>query len=402
MTPDAITLTVNGRVYQGWTAVRVSRGIDRCVGDFDIEVTERWTGQDMPWRILPFTPCTVQAGSDLLLTGYVDDYAPSFGPTAHAVRVTGRSLTEDLVDCTPDIKAGQFNGYTLQAIANAVCAIFGITVVAQAEGAQIPFATVQIERCETAFSFLERLGRMCGVLLTDNAAGNLVLATAGATLAAGRLVQGENFKAATGKLSSRKHFSDYVVKGQSGLAMSGGGGGGWAGAGGSAAIVTESLGVTTVAPTQSAAGVPTGAVQTQLRAAAHDAGVPRYRPRVVMAESQLTLQQMQLRANWMMAYAAGKATEATITVAGWRQPDNSLWTANQVVPVTSDYLGIDQDLLIVKVEFSLDEHGGHQTHLTVGPVAGYTPDPGQVKVRKGKHGKGGRGGSGVNWDGAGT
>ncbi len=77
-----------------------------------------------------------------------------------------------------------------------------------------------------------------------------------------------------------------------------------------------------------------------------------------------------------------------------------MWTANQIVSVTSSYLGIDQDLLIARLEFSLDDSGGHVTHLTVGPVEGYTPDPGegedQARPKKGKGSK-----SGVNWSGAG-
>jgi prophage tail gpP-like protein len=66
--------------------------------------------------------------------------------------------------------------------------------------------------------------------------------------------------------------------------------------------------------------------------------------------------------------------------------------------VTSSWLGVDEDLLIARLEFSLDDSGGHLTHLTVGPVEGYTPDPGSVKIRKAK-GKGSK--SGVNWSGAG-
>jgi prophage tail gpP-like protein len=73
------------------------------------------------------------------------------------------------------------------------------------------------------------------------------------------------------------------------------------------------------------ATVPAGTVQTTMQASAHDGDVPRYRPRVVLAESQLTQAQMQLRANWMKAYAYGRSTEAQITVQGWRQPDGSLW-----------------------------------------------------------------------------
>ncbi len=215
---ETLTLIVNGQRYEGWTSIRVSRGIDRAVGDFDIEVTERWTGQNtaladpakVPRRAQLYAG--VDPAADRLCRRLRADHA--VGRAQRCRGIKGRSLTEDLVDCTPDIRVGQFAGYTLQAIANAICALFGISVVSQADNAQIPFATVQMERCETAFTFLERLGRMSGVLLTDNPAGNLVLTTAGSTRASGRLVQGENIQQASATLTSHKRFSIYIVKGQ--------------------------------------------------------------------------------------------------------------------------------------------------------------------------------------------
>jgi prophage tail gpP-like protein len=75
---------------------------------------------------------------------------------------------------------------------------------------------------------------------------------------------------------------------------------------------------------------PAGTVQTQQRAEAVDIGVPRYRPRVTMAESQLDVAGMQLRANWQRNFAFGHATEANVTVPGWRQPDGTLWRINRM------------------------------------------------------------------------
>ncbi len=97
---------------------------------------------------------------------------------------------------------------------------------------------------------------------------------------------------------------------------------------------------------------------------------------------------MQARANWERNYVFGRATEAEITVVGWRQDDGALWRINQLVSVTCPWLAIDQDLLIAGVAFHLNE-GGRITVLRVGPVEGYTPDPGQVKLhcRRGKKGK---------------
>ena len=362
---DSLTLTVGGRRYDGWTSVQVTRGIDRCVSHFDIAVTERWANQDAPWRILPFAPVTLSIGADLVLTGYVDSYNPAFGPDQHAVRITGRSKTGDLADCTPDIAGGQFSGYSFAAICRSIAGLFGIDVVVQASGANAAPADATIERAQTAFAFLERLGRMAGVLLTDDPQGRLVLTTTGTTQAAGRLVQGDNILHASATLAGHNRFSIYTVKGQHGLT------------GGAVAV------------------------QTQQEATAVDSAVPRFRPRVQLGETQMTQAQLQTRVDWMCRYAAGQATKAEITVRGWRQPDGSLWQPNQIVPVSSTFLGVDQDLLAVSVEYSLSAAEGTTTTLTLGPPEGYAPDPGQVRLHKAKGRKGHRRGAGVNWSGAG-
>jgi prophage tail gpP-like protein len=380
--PDIPILTINGRAYSGWETLRVSRGIDRCVSDFKITVSERWTGQATPWQILPFAACQVAIDGTPVLTGYVDEYNPKIGPKEHAVEIAGRSKTQDLVDCTPDVPSGQYSGYSLAQIARSVAALFGIGTVVLTDLANETFADAQIERSETAFTFLERLGRLSGVLLSDDELGRLVLTTAGSTRATGTLVQGQNMQSATAKLSASKRFSDYIVKGQHSIGT--GGSSSWGGAGG---IGSET------------AAVPAGTVQTQMEAVAHDSTVPRYRPRVVLAESQLTAAGMQLRANWLRQAAYGNATKAEITVAGWRQPDGTLWTVNTLVPVTSPSLGVDQDLLIARVEFELSARAGRTTKLHVGPVEGFTPDPGEVKIHK-KKGNG-KGANCPTWTGAG-
>lgn len=375
---EPVTLAVNGQAYQGWTSIRVSRGIDRCATDFDIEVSERWDGQPTPWQVQPFNPCTISLGSDIVLTGYVDDYMPTIGPQQHTVRIRGRSKTEDLIDCSPDIASGQFSGYSLQAIATSIAALFGISVVVQTPGASATFANATLERSETAFTFLERLCRLAGVLLADDEHGNLVLTNVGATRASGSLVEGQNFQLATAVLSSKHRYSQYIVKGQHALGL--GGAASWGGAGG----------VGGGAP-------PTGVVQNQMRAVAIDPAVPRYRPKVILGESQMTPTQLQLRVNWMRQHAIGEGTRADITLQGWRQPDGTLWRINQSLPVTSPSLGVDQDLLVGRVEYVLSPSEGEITRLRVAPIEAYTPDPGEVKIHKSK----GKRGDAAIWTGAG-
>jgi prophage tail gpP-like protein len=376
------TLTVDGKIYAGWTSLRVSRGLDRCASDFDIAVSERWPEQDEPWLIQPFAECVVSIGSDPVLTGYVDGYQPMFDSAAHGVRILGRSRTEDLIDCTPDIQSGQFAGYTLEAIARSICGLFKIDVVVETDGSSQAVADAKLERCETAWTFLERLCRLAGVLACDDGKGRLVLTRAGSTRAAGRLVQGENILRAQSSINVHRRFSDYIAKGQHGV-------------GGAA---SRGLDLSALhGPGPASYGGKAGVVQTGQGAVAHDAGVPRYRPHVTLAESQLDQAGMQLRANWQRAFAYGRSIQVHIEVQGWRQPDGSLWSLNQLMPVSAAWLGIDRDLLSARVEYVLDDKSGRTTRLMLGPIEGYTPDPGAVKLRK-HHGRG-KGGGAVDLDG---
>ena len=121
MTSDEIfTLTVDGRRYERWEEVRVTREIDRMCTDFNIAVSERFLAGAADLPLAPFMPCTVAIGGDVVLTGYVDNYLPEVEADRHTVRITGRSKTEDIIDCTPDIQGGQFAGYKLDAIARAI------------------------------------------------------------------------------------------------------------------------------------------------------------------------------------------------------------------------------------------------------------------------------------------
>ena len=217
--PDPVTLVIDGQRYGGWQDIVIERGIDRCVSAFQVSVSERWTGQDQPWQIQPFQPVMVLIADDLVLTGYVSAYQPSFDADSHTVRVAGHSKTIDLVECDVDLTSGQFSGYSVVAIARAVCQPYGIDVIDQTGGlADMAVENTNLQRCETAFTFLERLGRLAGVLLTDNEKGNLVLTTAGSQRAVGTLMQGGNILAGQAHIDVSKRFSEYVVKGQAGIA----------------------------------------------------------------------------------------------------------------------------------------------------------------------------------------
>lgn len=345
---EQLVLNVGGVNYEGWNKIRVTRALEHGASDFDIEVTEKWADgpSPLPWQIKPFMPCTISAvngqSKELLLTGYVDEYLPEYDAKSQRVQVKGRSKTSDIVDCMPDVGSGQFTGYTVAQIAQALCKPFGVSVVigkGANVGVQIPDTTH--EKTETAYALIEKLCRLRALLAHDNEYGNLVLATVGSEGAAGSFIEGGengNILAASGKLSGAQRFSQYVVLAQAG----------------------EQWGTD---------------AQTQVLGSAADAGVPRFRRHVEMAENAADTATAGQRAIWRMKRNYGRGTEATFTVPGWRQPNGKLWRVNRTSFANAPRMELNRSLLIGKVEFLLDDEGGERTQVTLQPQEAFTPEP---------------------------
>ena len=378
-----LQLVAGGMSYTGWSSISVERGLDACASDFSLTTPERFANQGAPVPIGVFTPILLRYQSQPMLTGYVFGYEASFAPGRRDAIIKGRSKTAQLVDCTPDIPAGQYQGYTLAAIAASVCQIFGLNALIQTDLASVALSDATLDRGETAFRFIDRLATICGVLSYDDEDGNLIIGNAGANMAIGGLVQGVDGGISEGRTTDNceERYSIYILKGQSGIAAAAGASGFPSGAGDAAAGDDAAPGLIT--PTA-------GEVLTQQRATASDPGVPLYRPKVIIAEGQLTQAQLQLRANWQRSYHYGQSLKAEVTVPGWTQPDGSLWRVNQMVPVDAPFLGVNEDLLILKVTWSYSLSAGHQTKLTVGPVDGALPSPSLLKEQRRKKGRRGR------------
>src|SRR5262245_33078289 len=87
-------LLVGGEEFSGWQSLRVTRGLERCASDFELSVSERWNleGENV-WQILPGERCEIRFRDELVLTGFVDAYRPSYDGGSHSVSVSGRSKT---------------------------------------------------------------------------------------------------------------------------------------------------------------------------------------------------------------------------------------------------------------------------------------------------------------------
>lgn len=327
---EPVTLIAGGATHSGWTSVSVTRALENFAGAFEIGLTERWPGQSERRPISPGAECTLRLGNDVVITGYVDDAAPAIDADSRSVTVGGRDRAGDLVDCSADSKPGEWADQSLVKIAGDLARPFGIAVSALVDTGK-PFASFRIAEGETAYEAIERACRARAVLATSDGLGRLVLTNAAVASDTGQaLVEGGNVKAASGRFSFKDRFSKYVVKGHadeiSGI---------------SAEEIAGPVGEST------------------------DPAVKRYRPLTVIAEDTGDNVSFKDRAVWESVTRAGRAQQADITVAGWRDAVGALWRPNTLVSCKLPSLGLDARMLVTRVTLARSDNEGSTATLTV-------------------------------------
>ncbi|HGF8911390.1 TPA: phage baseplate assembly protein [Yersinia enterocolitica] len=164
---EPLTLSVNGQIFGGWTDMVINRSLDSIAGEFDLTVTAQWSDA-APRTIKPGMPCSVDIGPDRVLTGYIDDFIPSYDATSVSLRVLGRDKTGDLVDSSVVDKSGQWRGQKLEQIAATICKPYGVQVITETDTGDT-FSNITLEQGETGFELLDRMAKQRGVLMTSDA-----------------------------------------------------------------------------------------------------------------------------------------------------------------------------------------------------------------------------------------
>lgn len=344
MNDHDVTLRVNGKEFAGWTRVNISAGIDRIARSFDVEITRQWPqSRSLATLGLPVVEgdlVEVLIGTDKVLTGFVDSTPLRYDASNVSAGISGRSKTEDLIDCSAPTQPGQFSNRSLSQIVSTLVQPFGVSVVS-ATSASGTLTSFQIDFGETISEALNRLLGLEQVLAFDNADGNLVLDSVGNEKASTALVLGENVISADSSRDFSDRFSEYTVTGQR-------------------AGTDDDYGETT---------------NSKITSTVKDPGVKRYRPLIIKQCGNATLATCKARAQYELAHREGKTLETTYTVYGWRQGNGELWMPNQRVVVWDPVMGFNNtELVIAEVNYTLSD-AGYIAALRVGPVSAYMPEP---------------------------
>jgi len=339
---DLVSLRAGGVSFYGWTAINISAGLESGARSFSLSMTLRYPGQANPIGIRPYTKCEIRLDSDKVLTGYVDSVTQSYSLDSNEVTVSGRSATGQLVDCSAITAPNHWRKKKPEAVAKLLADPYGITVkVAPGTDTGEPISRFSVESGETVFSAIERAAQQNALLVTDDADGALVLTTADTTPRTKvSLISGENILTGSGTFSGAERFSEIRCKGQT-------------------AGSDEASGETVAGIAQ----------------AVTDPDVDLTRVLIVTAEGRTNKARAKQRAIWETVNRAGKSVDVTYEVRGWRQGINEsdpLWLPGTLARVDDRVMGIDADLLIVSVDYSIDD-GGTLTTIKLAPPGAYIP-----------------------------
>lgn len=322
--PDIAKVFINKVQYDGWKSFSITRRLDSLSGNFSISLHDRFREDGSRWPIKPGDDIQMFIGQDKIFVGYVDTLSATASADGRDLSISGRDLTGDLVDCVPK-QQGELKNLSLTQLCQEICTPFGIQVqdVLDNTATKEVFSVWRIKPGETAFETLDRAAKQRGVFLIANDFGQLRITRKGRFRASTEIVQGVNCLSISASYDNKDRFSEYKVVGQ-------------------------------------APGTDTfnGANVSSPSATANDKGITRFRPTVIISETNVDQAKAQQRANWENTLRAANSFKVNVSVQEFFQQDGRLWRINEVVKVTSGFIGLQkQDLLVRSVSFSKSDSG---------------------------------------------
>lgn len=315
-------VAVNGVLGYGWRSVHVHAALGKAVRTFDLQTTDRF-------KFPPGTEVVITANGDLVLAGYSNRYKPSLDPKSHPIQISGRGKGQDFVDCAATHKKGYFENKKPEDIAKELDH-WGVIEGAEVETDVVPY--FQLSQGATSWEEIERLIRDQGVVMSGQPNGKIKLTNAKAAKRhAGGLIEGLNIVDGEAEITDDRRFSETNVKGQRRKGTK-----------------PEDL---------------------RIKETAKDEGVRRYRPKIIVKETDTDKKRAKKRAENESNRAQGFSVKARFLVQGWRDDGGKLWTPNSLVYIFAPSLDLNGDLLLETVDFHQDETRSWSTLGFVHPKA---------------------------------
>jgi prophage tail gpP-like protein len=363
--PDhRITLIIGGQRFDRWTSVRFERSIDEFADGWSLSTTTRYaltTDPDIELELDIGDEVEAWWGEHELLRGWLDEVDDEESADSLTVGFAGRSRAGDLVDSSA-LHKGAWTQRSALEIAKDLVAPFGLTVVVGAPGIAEPLRRFAVDGEESVADCLGRLASQLGLRIRSTPRGDVEFWAPGSAreVAQQALQRGRNIRACRRNRSQAERFSDYVTR------------------------------------IQVPSDDETSGAAAAIAASVKDAGVLRYRPLRLQAETGTGgKDRLQRRAEWERNTRAGRSDEVEVDVyAGdrtWLASGTSrdsagakLWAPGMLVQVYHPRHGIDGQLLVKSVSLGYSGTEGYAATLSLTHPEAYQPElPPKAKKKKG-------------------
>lgn len=337
MVQEDVYLIVGGSALRGFQEVNVTWSQNDAALSFALEATNPAWSADA-WALRQGAEVQIFAGGTMLLKGEIDSYESEAEPGKRKVTVSGRSKSAKAIDCPPiKHKTGRIENKDLLAAAKEFDE-FGVGFTADVPLNAIP--KIQREPRESLWQTLERHARAEGLLLSGQPDGSIKITRGGEKRHAGALI---NERAPVQSIKVK-----FDQKGKK------------------SPIVNRS---------QRALGVDSKSLRQEIKI--YDETVGTYRPAVLFNEPDVAEKELKNRADWQRLRQNAAGTNATFTVAGWRDAAGELWTPGKLVFCQYPEERLDQDMMLQSVTFTQNIKDGTTAKLTM-------VDPATSGAKRGK------------------
>ena len=380
MENNKVRLLINGQeFYEHWSSVSITSELNTLARAFQVSITAKLPNSSPTIRQFNLGDhVQVFIGTDLVLSGYLEQLPISYN--AHNVTATlaGRSKTCDLVDCSvmvagrqivpqnanswakaaapisgrlvpaPQVSATSWRQQSVETIIAQLIAPYDIKLIIE-DGDFSHKINHDVEPTETVHEALKHLVlKDEDLLFYDNENGDLIIAKRGSSQCVDALVVGGNVLSGKADFNGTQRFNEWRVIGQS-----------------------------------SGNDTSFGKAVCGYEGTYQDPAINRVRYKCEQFSGQSTNEKCEKQARNKVRYAFSQYFKTSYTVVGWRQSDGSLWKINSKVKIHDPILDIDADgFLISKVVYSLDNTNGMTTTLEVMPEYGIYNEPQESSVNK--------------------
>lgn len=338
---ELVALQLDGREWRGWQTVRVERSVEQACSTFSLGMTVRAPRDPVPLAIRPWAECRLMAGSDPLLSGYIERVSVSQDAGSMRIEVSGRSKTLLAVKCSTVLSLSTMHQVTLRQVASQVAKEVGLDVSVgadvEAEGRDLKGIAG-----ESGWALVERLARRSGALVYDDGEGRIIIGRPSQE-ARGETIEYRVTDVLTwgyeGDTSER--YTHYRVIGQRG---------------GTDVDYGEA-----VARAEGQSTDKSWSSVTQLL--------------ILQGEEAMTASDAATRARWEAAVRAGRSVTLTVTLARWRDRSTGrLWEPGTLHRVRWPLVHLDRDMILSAVTWEQGVDTQRAT-LTLRPPGAYLPAP---------------------------